>query len=216
MPISALLFVGAVLLINGLVLLGKIEPKSATSINILVGGGLAAAAAYLVIPLDLESPTALPVIAGAVGFTLFSLTYLTVAFNALAGTPGKTLGWYCGWAVLISAFLAVYHFATVDDPRMAALWTAWTVLFLAFFLAIVVRPYWGDSFAGMLAIIQSFTTCTIPAMLQIADGWTEISPIPIAAVQAFGIAFAFWWASRRAGERPGREPNKTGRINHAT
>jgi putative amide transporter protein len=46
----ALFFIGAVLLCNGLTLLGRIQPKGAAPVNALVGIVLVAASAHLGVP----------------------------------------------------------------------------------------------------------------------------------------------------------------------
>lgn len=178
-----LLFVGAVLLINGLVFLGIIDAKSATAINILVGLFLAGTVLFLVLPVRGTDGGSLDIILGAVGFLLFSFTYLGVAFNNLAGAPGTVLGWYCGWAALISVFLAVINFSHLADHRFGWIWASWSLLFLTFFLALALEVEWMTAPAGALAIMQAFTTCTVPAALQLTGQWTNVPVSVIAAVQ---------------------------------
>lgn len=80
-----LLYVGAVLFINGLMLLGKIPGKSAAVMNFFVG------VMQIVFPTIILTqangdPT---VILGASGLYLFGFTYLYVGFNQIFNLPGE-------------------------------------------------------------------------------------------------------------------------------
>ncbi|MCV9996193.1 hypothetical protein OIU93_18105 [Paeniglutamicibacter sp. ZC-3] len=187
-----LLFVGAVLLINGLVFLGVIDAKSSTAINLLVGLFLAGTVLFLVLPVRGTDEASLGIILGASGFLLFSFTYLGVAFNNLAGAHGAALGWYCGWAALISMFLAAINFSHLADHRVGWLWASWSLLFLAFFLSLALKVEWMTAPAGALAIMQAFITCTVPAALQMTGLWTTVPVSAIAAAQIIMTAILVW------------------------
>ena len=73
-----LLFVGAVLFINGAMLLGWVEPKSAAPINFFVGGLQIITPTYLIFTANGDAD----VILSAAGLYLFSFTYLYVAADA--------------------------------------------------------------------------------------------------------------------------------------
>lgn len=179
----ALLFVGAVLLINGLVFLGRVDGKAAIPINLLAGSTLVLNALVLVMSVEPESPAATATTFSAAGFTLFGFTYLTVAMNSLLGGSGQALGWYCGWAMVIAAVLALINFSNGTAPQMGWLWASWALLFASFFLALIVPGAWWTTSAGVLAVAQGFTTATIPALMMIAGSWDTTSPVPIGAVQ---------------------------------
>lgn len=193
----ALLFVGAVLLVNGLVFLGRVDAKAAIPINILAGSLLVLTALLQVAAVSPTSPDYRMVAFGAVGFTLFGFTYLTVGANSLFGGTGTALGWYCGWAALIAATLATVNFASFTDPRLAWLWVAWSVLFLSFFLALISGNHQLGYAAGILAIIQSVTTASIPGLMMIDESWSTLSITMIATVQILGIIAYAAAATRR-------------------
>ena len=202
-----LLFVGAVLLINGLVFLGVIDAKSSTAINVLVGLFLAGTVLFLVLPVRGTDSESLSIILGAAGFLLFSFTYLGVAFNNLAGAHSAALGWYCGWAALISLFLSAVNFFHLADHRLGWIWASWSLLFVSFFLSLALEFEWMTKPAGVLAIMQAFSTCTIPAALQLTGAWANI-PVPaVAAVQIIVTVILVWlvFSSRQA--RVGRRPD---------
>ncbi|GAC57208.1 putative amidase substrates transport protein [Gordonia hirsuta DSM 44140 = NBRC 16056] len=188
----ALLFVGAVLLVNGLVLLGRIGARAAVPINLITGAGLVTASLVTAIPADADARLAL---FGAVGFSLFGVTYLTVAGGTHLGADGRALGWYCAWACAVAVVLAAINFAA-GDAHIAWLWSGWAVLFFAFFLSGCISDPRFDVAAGVLAIAQSVTTATVPALLMIDGTWSELSIGWVAAAQGVGVVIAVASAAR--------------------
>lgn len=194
----ALLFVGAVLLVNGLVFLGRIDGKSAIAINFLAGSLLVLTALLQVSTVSPDSPEYRMMAFGAVGFTLFGFTYLTVAVNSIFGGTGTALGWYCGWAAVIASVLAVVNFAGSADALIAWLWVSWSVLFFSFFVALITGTERLGAAAGILAIIQSVTTASAPALMMLDGYWSTTSTTVIAIVQLVGISvYVVAAASRR-------------------
>lgn len=179
----ALLFVGAVLLINGLVFLGYVDGKAAIPVNLLAGSAVTLNAVLLIMSLDPDSAASPQITFTAAGFALFGFTYLTVAMNSLLGGSGKALGWYCGWATVIAAVLSAINFSEGAAPQMGWLWASWALLFASFFLALIVSGHRWTASAGVLAVAQGFTTATIPALMMIGGSWDNTSPALIGAVQ---------------------------------
>ncbi|CAM5315645.1 AmiS/UreI family transporter [Rhodanobacter lindaniclasticus] len=85
-----LLFVGVVLIVNGLTLAGRIEAKEAAVLNLLVGS-LSAFAGVLG---AVQASTTADFLAVGTGL-LFAFTYLYVAAVNWFGLRGAGLGWYC-------------------------------------------------------------------------------------------------------------------------
>lgn len=188
----ALLFVGAVLLVNGLVLLGRIDARAAVPINLITGAGLVTASLLTAIPAGGDARLAL---FGAVGYSLFGVTYLTVAGGTLLGADGRALGWYCAWASAVAVVLAAINFAA-GDAHIAWLWSGWAVLFFAFFLSCCTADPRFDVAAGVVAIAQSVTTASIPALLMIDGSWTDLPIGWVAAAQIAGVVIAIAIAAR--------------------
>lgn len=196
----ALLFVGAVLLVNGLLLRGVVSARSAAPINLLSGSLLAMAALHLALnvrPLDAMTEPALWV---AAGYLLFAFTYLFVGLNALVGADDAGVGWYCLWAGLIAAILSTVQFAEFNDPRMGLLWASWCVLFSAFALALLGRWVWAAQAAGMLAIVQALTTATVPALMMLNGSWEDLSVPALATLQSLALV-AYGYQAYGAGTR---------------
>src|SRR5699024_11982090 len=119
---------------------------------------------------------------GAAGLSTFGLTYLPVGGNSLFGGSGTALGWFYVWAAGIAAVLAMVNFTLTGNVSMAWLWSAWSVLFTASFTALTSHAVYLTKAAGVLAIMQSVSTATIPALLRISGAWESTLVLLIAIV----------------------------------
>jgi hypothetical protein len=93
-----LLFVGVILIVNGLTLAGQIEAKAAATLNLLVGS-LCALAAMLG-PIDASTPADFLAVGSGL---LFAFTYLYVAGVNWLGLSGSGLGCYCLFVAITAA-----------------------------------------------------------------------------------------------------------------
>ncbi len=160
----ALLYVGAVLFVNGVSLLGKIDAKAAAIMNIFTGG--------LTLTLNivgLAKATELPMFyAGATGL-LFSFTYLYVAATNIFNLDGRGLGWYCLF-VAITALPSSYLSFSSGDIRFGIIWLAWAFLwFLFFLLTALQKPI--QTFTAWVTVAVGVVTCWIPGYLMLIGKW---------------------------------------------
>lgn len=86
-----LLYVGAVLFVNGVWMLGHIQSREIAIMNIFTGG----VGVFVAILAGGEGDFEL---AGYV--LLFVFTYLWVAYNQFSAQDGRGLGWYCLFVAL--------------------------------------------------------------------------------------------------------------------
>lgn len=198
----ALFFVGSVLLANGLGLLGRLSAKDTAPINLFIGLTLVATVAVGALPIAGSSEPELSAVLGVTGFLLFAFTYLYVAVNNFKDLPGSGLGWYCGWAVLVSLFLSWVNFDRFGDPKFGTIWLSWAVLFFAFFLVLALGQDRMAKPTGWLAVMQAFTTTTIPGALQLTGRWGDtptalVVGAQVAVVVVF-VVLALAATSRRA------------------
>lgn len=193
MPAVSLFFIGAVLIVNGLVLHGRIDPKGAAPVNAFVGAVLVAAAGRLAIPSGADEAA----LAGAAGFLLFGITYLWVALNAWTGHPAGGLGWYCGWASGVSVFLGVVSLVDQNDAKLALLWLLWAVLFATFFAVIALgRSELGHA-AGWLAVMEAIVTASVPGGLEMIDRWDGLATAWVVAATVAVLGSFLVLACRR-------------------
>jgi hypothetical protein len=157
-----LLFVGAVLFLNGLWILGYVDDREIGIINIFVGVlGLAVATISLTQGL-------LPAFEFAAYILLFAFTYLWVAYNRYSGADGRGLGWFC----LFVAVTAVPVSLTVlsgagGHPWLTWLgldWAAWAVLWFMYFLLLALkRPI--ARITGWVTLVEGIFTAWLPGYL---------------------------------------------------
>lgn len=199
----ALLFVGCVLLINGLSFCGVLNPRAGIPINILVGAALLVATALTFHEISgaLDPSENRVLLFSAAGFTLFGFTYLGVAGQGLLQTDGRSLGTYCGWATVIALVSSAVNVQIAPD--MAWLWFAWAVLYLSFAIALFAdTPQWSFP-AGALAIWLAISSTTVPGLLMIDGSWDDIPVLYIAAAQIAGLViYAVAWLKIRSVPSP--------------
>src|SRR5919205_2570439 len=106
MAAVGLLYVGVVLIVNGLMLLGRVDARAAAPLNLFVG------AMQVVIPtfLIFTSGGAADTILSAAGLYLFGFTYLYVGINLLANLDGTGLGWYSIFVTACALVFAALNF----------------------------------------------------------------------------------------------------------
>ena len=126
-----LLYVGAVLFINALAMLGHIAPKEAAIMNLLTGGLSLFVSLHQVVSGD-------PALVRAAAFgLLFSFTYLWVAYVNLTGLDGRGLGWFSLFVAATASWVTVDALAaarTVGEYWMAGNWAGWTLHWVFFFV----------------------------------------------------------------------------------
>ncbi|MDR7334802.1 AmiS/UreI family transporter [Roseateles asaccharophilus] len=159
-----LLYVGAVLFINGLSMLGRIAPKEAAIMNVFAGG------LSLFVSLHGAAGGQHGAIRTAAFGLLFAFTYLWVAYVHWSGQDGRGLGWFSLFVALTAALVAGDGFARARDATgygLAACWAAWVLLWLGFFvIGALGRKAWTRPVAW-LAIAQSVLTAWLPGYLML-------------------------------------------------
>jgi len=169
MSAVGLMFVGAVLFVNGLLFLGRIDAKSAAPFNIFVGALQVAIPFYLIA----TAPTADDILLDS-GIFLFGFTYLYVGISNLAGQSLAGLGWYSAWVAIMAAAFGITNIVKFHDPTIGLLWLQWSVLWAVFWLVLAMGVTRLTAPAGWLTLILSFTTCTIPGFLLLLGEWGHV------------------------------------------
>ena len=156
----ALLFIGAVLMINGIALTGQIEPKDAACLNLLVG-----ILAFLLNMAGIAEATKLPEYFASAGGLFFAFTYLYLAAVYWLGLKGIGLGWYC----LFVAVNAVIYAPLVHDIRLSAMWLVWASLWFLFFVSLGLQR--NVRYLGAYTIAVGVVTCWGPGLLMLTGRW---------------------------------------------
>ena len=159
----ALLFVGAVLFLNGLWLLGKIADNEIWVINIFVGGITLCVSLYLAFGPGADAAS----IKAAALTLLFTFTYFWVAINRYNGADGRGLGWF-------SLFVSITAIPVAVDTLLSAnsvwgvwfgiCWAAWAFLWFLYFLLLALKkPIL--KFTGTVTTVEGVLTGWVPGYL---------------------------------------------------
>ena len=164
-----LMFVGAVLFVNGLLLLGKIDAKGAATFNLFVGALQTAIPFYLIATAKTTDDILL-----ASGIFLFGFTYLYVGIANLAGQTPVGLGWYSAWVAIMATAFGITNIVRFHDPTIGLLWLQWAVLWALFWIVLGLGVTRLTPLTAWLTLILSFTTCTIPGYLLLLGEWDRV------------------------------------------
>lgn len=151
-------YVGFVLIIVALWLLGKIPAKAVVPMTIFVAA-LQLGGIFRIIWTGVETVDFF----SAALTCLFAFTYLYVAANIIWDLDVKGLGWYCLLVAIIAVPVGFMSFAT---PLLALLWFMWASLWFAFFLLLAlgknigIQVGWWTLINGVWVLLGAFTTLT--------------------------------------------------------
>lgn len=178
-----LLYVGAILFLNGCMLLGWIDAKSAAPLNIFVGILQVVTPTYLIFTANGDTAQIL----GASGLYLFGFTYLYVAFNLWNDLDGTGLGFFSLFVAICAVGYSVIAFND-RDFAFGVIWLYWAYLWFLFFLLLGRKKDSLGRYTGAVAAIQGWVTGAIPAFLLLTGRWQDLTNETVAVVLAvFGV-----------------------------
>jgi hypothetical protein len=191
-----LLYVGAVLVINGIWLIGQArvaEPTAAGTavavavaeaeahptfiqnreiavINVFTGFVGAVAAVTLLVYGNAHSNLA--DIRGGGFILLFAFTYFWVAINNFLNAGGRAFGWYCLFVAITAIPAGIYTLANAngDDASiyLGIDWFAWSLLWGMFFALLTLdRPI--ARLTGRVAVLEGIGTAWVLGLLLLLD-----------------------------------------------
>lgn len=133
----SLLYVGVVLILNGIWLFGRIADREIVIINLCVAG-----ISFLVALHTALFATGVADIRAAAMTLLFAITYLWVAYNRITDCDGRGLGWFSLIVAVTVVPVAVLTFAQGGAAMTIWLglsWTAWAALWFMYFLLLTLQ-----------------------------------------------------------------------------
>jgi hypothetical protein len=164
-----LLSVGAVLSVNGIWLMGKIQNREIAILNVFTGLVGFTVAVVAVVQGGIAN------VRLAAYVLLFAFTYLWVAYNQFIGADGTGLGWYSLFVAVTAVPVAVITLAGANTPFLVWLginWIAWAVLWFLYFLLLALkRPI--TRLAAWLTTLEGIGTAWIPGFL-VLNGYLAI------------------------------------------
>jgi hypothetical protein len=178
-----LLYVGAILFLNGMMLLGKVDAKAAAPLNLFVGVLQVITPTYLIFTANGDTDTILL----ASGIYLFGFTYLYVGINLLAGLDGTGVGWFSAFVAVCAIVYAALNFGRLDDSGFGVIWLYWAFLWALFFVLLGLKKDGWARYTGAVAAIEGWVTGVIPAFLLLTGQWDEYKNVAAVALAVFGI-----------------------------
>lgn len=163
-----LLFVGIVLINNGMCTLYKVDGKSAAVMNILTGG--------LSLFINFVSLAQGNYYAAGTGL-LFCFTYLFVAFNKILDLNPIPFAWFSTFVAInaavfgtIEGFFGCDALGIAPDWRWAVIWYLWAILWGTAFVEDIMKKKLGK-FVPALQIFEGVVTAWVPGVLMMLGAW---------------------------------------------
>lgn len=159
----ALLYVGAVLFLNGLWLIGRVGDREIWVINIFSGGITLLVALKLAFGPGADATS----IKAAALTLLFTFTYLWVAINRFLDVDGRGLGWFSLFVSITVIPVAIDTLGSAQDTWdvwFGLCWAAWAVLWFMFFLLLAMKQPIGR-ITGYVTSIEGVLTGWLPGYL---------------------------------------------------
>ena len=160
-----LLFVGIVLVINGVNRFYEMDARSASLMNVITG--------FIIVLCSLinfaRGGSTLDFQNVAAGF-LFGFTYVFIAANNLFKLDWRPFGWFSFFVVVFATYMAVLS-AQNGDFKFVYLWSAWGLLWLNGFLDTVLKMKSMSRIFPYLSIAEGIFAAFIPACMMLTDKW---------------------------------------------
>jgi hypothetical protein len=197
--------VGAVLFLNGLMLLGKIDPRATGIFNLFVGALQVITPTLLIV----FNPGDTATILGASGIYLFGFTYLYVGINLLGGFDSTGVGYFSLFVAIMALGYSYANFQLLGDPAFGVIWLYWSFLWALFFVLLGLKRTRITRYTGWVTAIQGWVTAAIPAFMILTGAWRDTGLIAI-ILAVFGlVVFAVLWPLTRHAEPAGETPEAT-------
>lgn len=163
-----LLFVGIVLINNGICNLCNVDGKSAAVMNIFTGG--------LSLFINFVNLAQGNYYAAGTGL-LFGFTYLFVAINSIFKLSGKPFAWFSTFVAVnafvfgtLEGFTGIQALGIEPDIRWAGIWYLWGILWGTSFVEEILGKKLGK-FTPCLQVFEGIITAWIPGLLMMIGLW---------------------------------------------
>jgi len=162
-----LLYVGAVLFVNGCWLLGWVRDKDHAPMNLFVGVLQVITPLYLIFTADGDAAQIL----SASGMFLFGFTYLYVFATQVWDLNGTGLGWFSGFVALCAVVYSYWNFTAggADGVVYGVLWAAWCFLWFQFWMLFAMNVTSWTRWTGAVCLTEGLLTGFAPALLYLGE-----------------------------------------------
>jgi len=165
-----LMYVGCVLLINGIGMLQKFDGKALAVMNFFTGG------LYVVINIinftfATFNKSNISAFYGVGTNMLFGFTYLFVGFTDLFELDGRPQAWYCFFVAVNTVPCSLISFMS-GDFRFGIIWLLWGALWLIYWIAgALPKVKLGSKLVPYATLFVGIATCWIPGYMMLANRW---------------------------------------------
>ncbi|MGI6110580.1 MAG: AmiS/UreI family transporter [Eubacteriaceae bacterium] len=163
-----LLFVGIVLINNGVCTLSGIDKKSAAIMNFFTGG--------LSLYINFVNLAQGNYYAAGTGL-LFGFTYLFVGVNNIFDLNSKPFSWFSTFVAInalvfgtMEGFIGIPQWGITPDWRWAVIWYLWAILWGTSFVEDICGKSLGK-FTPWLQVFEGIVTAWIPGVLLMLGLW---------------------------------------------
>jgi putative amide transporter protein len=182
-----LFYVGAVLFLNGVMILGKVDAKAAAVFNLFVGTLQVLTPTFLIFTARGDAD----IILNASGIYLFGFTYLYVGVTLLAGLDSTGVGWFSLFVAAAAVAYSFANFRVLNDKPFGVIWLYWAFLWFLFFLLLGLKLDGLTAYTGWVTAIEGIVTAAVPAFLILAGYWTDWNQNAVAITLGIvGVAMA--------------------------
>jgi hypothetical protein len=158
----ALMFTGAIFLVNGMALIGRVSGPSVAIFNLVafvLDAGIGIWSGLTGNPFGMGQ------------LLLFAFTYLVMAWNVLTGEADwRAFGWYCGFVAVMAVPTSLNLYSS-GAPWFGSFWMSWAVLWYLFFLMFGLGLRLPEKLVGASAIAIGIGTVMVPGYLLTSGAW---------------------------------------------
>ena len=164
-----LLYVGIVLINNGIARITDVDPKSTSAMHVFVGLLSLTVNIITIIHGDFNIINGIGDFYSAATGLLFGFTYLFVAANGIFNLDNRLYGWYSLFVAINTIPAAWIEYSVNGDWKMAVIWILWGILWLTGFIESVLKK--ELKFVPYLAVFEGIVTAWIPGFLILTNLW---------------------------------------------
>jgi acid-activated urea channel len=166
----SLLFVGIVLVMNGVNRFLNVDAKSTAFMN-LVTGGILVLGNFIMLLKAAETPEITQGFVNVSSGFLFGFTYIFVACNYLFKLDLRPFGWFCGFVAVYAVIMSVNSFIEGSDIGLflGGLWAAWALLWAEGFIELALGAAKVGKVYPYLAIAEGLFAAFIPSVLMLLE-----------------------------------------------
>ena len=170
---AVLLYVGVVLITNGIARLTNIDPKATAIMNLFTGGLSIVLNFGSLLVAQAQNPTNMgPYYACATGL-LFGFTYLFIGINNIFNLDGRIFAWYSLYVTITTIPAGILQWGDGTNKynvMMAIIWWLWGLLWVTAWIELVLKIDLKN-FTPWLSILEGVLTAWIPGFLILTNVW---------------------------------------------